>query len=489
MSQKVLVIDDEPSITRSITRALEDRSYQVETAPTGEQGLGILERMRPHVVLLDLKLPDANGFDLIARIRKIEPATQVIVITAFGDTKAAVRAVKLGATDFLRKPYDLDELILAVETALRAFARETQLTMYRRKDRRLYNRKEILWQSSAMEQVWDLVLKVARSDATSVLITGESGTGKELVARAIHFEGERRRAPFMELNCSAFQETLIENELFGHERGAFTGASNLKRGLVELSDGGTLFLDEVGEMPQATQAKLLRFLETRTFKRVGGNVDIGVDIRVLGATNVDLDQRIAEERFRKDLYYRLKVVSIELPPLRQRREDIELLAEHFLRRFASELHKGFRHLSPEVRDLFREYAWPGNVRELRNLIERIVLIEDGDVLRREHLPSEMLERKGGARVTDADVVESNGAPAASSSSGESEASPNGDAAMELPDDDDGELPPLRDVEDRYIVKVLQHCDGNKSRAARILGLSRQGLLDRLKRLRVSTPAP
>jgi two-component system response regulator AtoC len=422
----------------------------------------LLEAVRPHIILLDRKLPDASGFDLIPRIHEVEAAAQVIVITAFGDTKAAVQAMKRGASDFLRKPYDLDELILALETAARSFSREAQLTVYQERDRDRYDRDELLWRSKPMERVWDLVRKVARSDAASVLITGESGTGKELVARAIHFEGERRGAPFMELNCSAFQETLIENELFGHERGAFTGASNLKRGLVELSDGGTLFLDEVGEMPVPTQAKLLRFLESRTFKRVGGNVDISIDIRILAATNVDLQKRIEQGDFRTDLFYRLQVVSIHLPPLRDREDDVNLLATHFLRKFASELHKGFTGISDEVRDLFRRYTWPGNVRELRNLIERIVLIEDGETLLLDHLPREMVRSlEDGAKR-----------------------SIPGNGHLEGAD-----LRPLREVEDEHILKVLAHCEGNKSRTARVLGLSRQGLLDRLKRLSVSSVSP
>ena len=288
------------------------------TAGDGARGLEAMESQRPHIVLLDVRLPDVSGFDLIARLHKIESAVQIIVITAFGDTQSAVKAMELGASDFLRKPYDLDELYLAVDSVSKTFSRDTQLTGYRRKDRNLYNPDEILWRSDAMGRVWDLARKVARSDATSALITGESGTGKELVARGIHFEGLRRRAPFMEINCSTFQDTLLENELFGHERGAFTGASYMKRGLVELSDGGTLFLDEVGEMSGSTQAKLLRFLEARCFRRVGGNVDLSVDIRVVAATNVDLARRIEEERFRKDLFYRLQVVSIHMPPLRER---------------------------------------------------------------------------------------------------------------------------------------------------------------------------
>jgi transcriptional regulator with PAS, ATPase and Fis domain len=317
----------------------------------------------------------------------------------------------------------------------------------------------------------------------------------------------------MELNCSSFQETLLENELFGHERGAFTGASYLKRGLAELSDGGTLFLDEVGEMPAQTQAKLLRFLEDRSFRRVGGNVDISIDVRIVAATNVDLARRIEEGRFRTDLFYRLQVVSIHLPPLRERGDDVNLLAEHFLKRFAAELKRSFGAIDEDVRSLFRIYDWPGNVRELRNLIERIVIVEDGEVLTAEHLPPELRERvarKAGPPGTPPPVVPSNGGLpsegvvpplggvrsrlAVPAMGGKGiEASPRGgvDGSPEsaagvaplllLPFSTKEPLPTLHDVEEEYIRLVLARCEGNKSRAARVLGLSRQGLLDRLRR--------
>jgi two-component system response regulator AtoC len=456
VKQRVLVIDDEPSIARSLTRVLTDRGYEVACAPTGTDGLAKVQSLQPHVVMLDLKLPDGSGFNVLSRIRETESPAKVIVITAFGDTKAAVQAMKAGACDFLHKPYDLDELETAIESAARSSMREAQLTVYRRKDRSNYGRESVVGESEPMARVWDLVDKVARSDAASVLITGESGTGKELVAQALHFESGRRDNPFIELNCSAFQETLIENELFGHERGAFTGASAQKRGLVELADGGTLFLDEVGEMPIQTQAKLLRFLETRAFKRVGGNSDIHVDIRVIAATNVDLAQRIEEGQFRKDLFYRLQVVSIELPPLRERADDVCLLAEHFLRRFTTELRKQFVSIEPAVREALRRYSWPGNVRELRNLVERIVLIEDDATLRLEYLPDEV--RHAAGALLEGVERSRRGAEA-------------------------GDLRTLREVEDEHILRVLTHCKGNKSRAARVLGLSRQGLIDRLKRVK------
>ncbi len=460
MNSRVLVIDDEPSILRSLARALSDRGHDVETAPTAAEGRVRLCAVRPHVVLLDLKLPDGSGLDLIQEIRQLDATIQVIVLTAFDDTKTAVRAIKLGAIEYLKKPYDLEELFAAVENAARSFSREAELDVYRRSDRERNGRNEMVGSSAGMRAVLDLVEKVARSDAASVLITGESGTGKELVARAIHFESTRRQAPFLEVNCSSFQESLLENELFGHERGAFTGASQLKRGLVELAEGGTLFLDEVGDMPLSTQAKLLRFLEARSFRRVGGNLDLEVDLRVLAATNVDLEERMANNSFRLDLFHRLQVVQIHLPPLRERGDDIGVIATSFLRRFALEMKKGFRSLSPEVEEVFRRYDWPGNVRELRNLMERVVLIEDGDQVEIAHLPRELLQRLGVGRVAA-----------------------RGEASSPV-----SSMRTLRDVEDEYICSILVRCDGNKSQAARVLGLSRQGLLDRLKRVSLSGSA-
>ncbi len=453
MKGKVLIIDDEPSIARSLTRVLEERGFSVETALTGEDGITKVESWRPQIILLDLKLPDAHGLELIPRIRRIESTNQIIVLTAYADTKAAVQAIKRGAVDFLRKPYEMDEVILAVETARKASARENYLTFYRRRDTGQYAREQLIGECEAMRGTIDMVHRIAKSDACSVLILGESGTGKELAARAVHFESRRRRAPFMELNCSALQESLLENELFGHERGAFTGATNLKRGLVELTDGGTLFLDEIGDLPASTQAKLLRFIEHRTFKRVGGSVDIAVDIRIVTATNVDLEAAVEGGQFREDLFWRLQVVRIEIPPLKDRGDDVTILADYFLGKFAFEFKKRFRGVSREVGEIFRDYRWPGNVRELRNLLERIVLLEDGEQLEPHHLPPEFLGRTKG----------------------------HGSNVPPREENEEAWHRSLHDVEEEHILRVLSHCDGNKSKASRILGLSRQGLLDRLKR--------
>ena len=452
MKFTVLVIDDEPGIVRSLDRVLSDRGYRVATAGSAARGMEMLGEARPQVVLLDLRLPDGDGLSMIPEIQKVDPAIRVIVITAFGDLKLGIEAMKAGAADFLKKPYEMDELLLAVEGSARAYESQVRLDIYRRREQEMFHGQSIIGKGPAITRMLDIVERVAASNATTVLILGESGTGKELVARAIHHGSERRAAPLMEVNCSAFQESLLENELFGHERGAFTDARELKKGLVELCDGGTLFLDEVADMPLATQAKLLRFMENQTFKRLGGGVDIRVDLRIVAATNKDLNAEIAAGNFREDLYYRLKVVSLELPPLRERGEDILLLVEFYLRQFNQKFKKAFREIESEAADLLSAYHWPGNVRELKNVLERLVLLENDTVVRLEHLP---IEIRGMRRMRP---TREEGEP----------------PTME-------NIPTLAMVEQSHIDQVLKLTGGNKSQAARLLGISRQGLFERLKR--------
>ena len=474
-SIKVLVVDDEPLVRRSTKRLLTDQGYEVLTAATATEGQKAFEDARPQIVLLDVRLPDGSGLDILPKLRKIDPSVQVVIVTAVGEPKDIVLAMKQGATDYLKKPYELSELLHAVQSAGRIIEREKQLKVYRKRERANYAQSQMIGGCSAMQQVKELVRKVARSDATNVLITGESGTGKELVARAIHFESARRSEPLMELNCSGFQETLLENELFGHERGAFTGANFLKRGLVELCDGGTLLLDEVGEMPLTVQAILLRFLDKPPFRRGGGNVDVSVDIRVLAATNANLEQRIAEGEFRRDLYYRLKVVWIQLPPLRDRGQDILNLAHEFLMRFNRQFRKQFGQVSPEAAKALLHYPWPGNVRELENLLERVVLLEDGPELELRHLPVSMSSGAATSAANGIHLPDSGADPA--ERGGGSTNSVN----LSVPRLGDS-YPTLRDVGDGYIRHILASCDDNRTRAARVLGLSRQGLIDRLRRM-------
>ena len=424
-------------------------------ASSGAEGLEKVSEVRPQVMILDMRLPDTDGLSVLRRVREVDPLLQVIVITAFGDVQSAVDAMKLGACDFLRKPYEMEDIVLAVQAAGQTFRQASELDLYRRRAWQHYSGEEIIGQSGAMKQVRGLIEKVVRSKATSVLITGESGTGKELVARAIHYRSDRAQAPLMEVNCSSFQETLLENELFGHEKGAYTDATDTKKGLVELCDGGTLFLDEVADTPLPTQAKLLRFIDHRNFKRVGGAHDVAVDIRIVAATNKNLDEEVRLGRFRSDLYFRLKVVSIMLPPLRGREGDVAMLARHFMREFSRKFQKTFTDLTPEAVQILERYPWPGNVRELRNLLERVVLLEEGNRLEADHLPPEMLGRR---------------------------TSPGPAAAAAMRDVLD--LPTLAQIEMDHISEVLRLTSGNKSRAARILGISRQGLIEKLRRLRI-----
>ena len=458
MKLRVRIADDEELIRKSLIKLLREEGYQVDAVGTAAEVMESVRRDAPDVLVLDLRLPDGSGLDLLPRLKALAPEMKVVVITAFGDLPTAVEAMRQGATDFLKKPYEMHEMLLAVERLKAGLARETQLDAFRRGELESFLKTKILGDSPAMRRVWDVVGKVASSEATTVLIEGESGTGKELVARASHFESARKDTPFLALNCSSFQEPLLENELFGHERGAFTDAREPKRGLVELADQGTLFLDEVGDLPAATQAKLLRFIEDRTFKRVGGSADLTVDLRIVTATNRELDSAVREGGFRQDLYYRLKVVSIELPPLRERGDDVILMARHFLALYNEKFRKRFLSLEPEVEAIFRAYRWPGNVRELRNLLERIVLIEDDEVLREDHLPTEMVAQVESVPRVLREALAARG------------------------EEDAGGHPTLAEVEQEHILRVLEFTEGNRSRTARILGISRQSLIERLKRI-------
>lgn len=457
MKLRIRIADDEELIRKSLIKLLRDEGYDVDAVGSAAEVLSSVRRDAPDVLVLDLRLPDGSGLDLLPRLKSMAPEMKVVVITAFGDLPTAVEAMRQGATDFLKKPYEMHEMLLAVERLKAGLVRETQLDAFRRGELESFLKTRIVGESTAMQRIWDVVEKVSLSEATTVLIEGESGTGKELVARAIHFKSSRKDAPFLALNCSSFQEQLLENELFGHERGAFTDAREPKRGLVELADQGTLFLDEVGDLPTATQAKLLRFIEDRTFKRVGGASDLAVDLRIVAATNRELDPAVKEGHFRHDLYYRLKVVSILLPPLRERGDDVVLLARHFLAIYNEKFRKRFLSLDPEVEMLFRSYRWPGNVRELRNIVERIVLLEDDEVLREDHLPGEMVAQVEAVPRVLRDALAARG------------------------DGEDG-MATLAEVEQDHILRVLEDSGGNRSQAARTLGISRQSLIERLKRI-------
>lgn len=398
MSLGILIVDDEPHLPHQFARYLRKHGYDVYTASDGEAGLRELQKNTIDLVLLDLRLPRQSGLEVLKRIRAIEPELPVVILTAYGNVQTAVEAMKLGASDYLLKGFDLEELLLVVKRALETSAMSRELRQLKRERSDNYHFNHVVGHSDRMRAVFELVAKIARSDA-SVLITGESGTGKEVVAHAIHEQSARASGPFHPLNCAAIAQNLLESELFGYEQYAFTDAKKQKRGLLELAESGTLFLDEVGEMPLDMQAKLLRVLETRSFFRLGGSKEVKINVRILTATNRDLEQAMKDGSFRSDLYYRLAVLNIPLPPLRERPGDILLFAAHFLKDYNKSLGRNVHKISTDAQRLLQGYSWPGNIRELKNVIERAIILSSGDELLPMHLPYEIV----GSNATHAAV--------------------------------------------------------------------------------------
>jgi two-component system response regulator HydG len=404
---RILVVDDEPSARSGMEKLLVQEGYTVDAAADGPSALTIAAECPPDVVVTDLKMPKMDGVALLQRLREQDRDLPVIMVTAFGDVGSAVTAMRAGAANYLTKPVDFDALALAIEQALAHRELRIEADELRRqlREREGDGLGGLIGASPAMQKVYRTARQVAGARAT-VLITGESGTGKGELARAIHQKGPRATAPFVALHCAALVESLLESELFGHERGAFTGAEKRRIGRFEQAHGGTLFLDEVGEIPPATQVKLLRVLQERTFERVGGNEPIQVDVRLIAATNRDLAADVQEGRFREDLYYRLNVVHIDMPPLRVRDNDVLLLANHFLRRFAADNRRKIEGFSDRARAKLLAHRWPGNVRELENAIERAVVLCEGNRIEEEHLPIEVAPvAKGAIRIPGATMAE------------------------------------------------------------------------------------
>ncbi len=401
MSLVILIIDDEPNLPHQLARYLRKHNYEVYTAADGEAGLQELQKYTIDLVLLDVRLPKLGGLEVLARIRQLEPELPVVMLTAYGDVQNAVAAMKLGASDYLLKGFDLEELLLVVQRALETSAMSRELRQLRRERSDNYHFNYLVGHSKGMHDVFEIVAKVARSDTASVLITGESGTGKEVVAHAIHEQSQRASGPFHPLNCAAIPNHLLESELFGHEQYAFTDAKKQKRGLLELAEGGTLFLDEIGEMPFDMQAKLLRVLETHSFFRLGGNKEVTINVRVLAATNRNLEQAMKENTFRSDLYFRLAVLKILLPPLRERPDDILLFASRFIEDFNKSLGRNVRRIDAQAQRLLLAYSWPGNVRELKNVIERAMILSSKDELLPSHLPYEIVGSASSIQATHA----------------------------------------------------------------------------------------
>jgi two-component system response regulator AtoC len=382
---KVLVVDDQDTVRHFLAKAFEQEGHEVMQASSGEQALELVAADHPDAAVLDLKLPGVSGMEVLEKIKQLDRHIPVIMITAYGEVSSAVKAMKMGAYDYITKPADIDRLALTLERALESQKLWLELAHLRKQRLLRFGFDFVVGESQVMQDLMKMVESLARGNTSTVLVEGESGTGKELVANMVHMLGPRKDQPFMEINCGSLPEQLLESELFGHERGAFTDAKAQKRGLFELADKGTVFLDEVGEMSLTIQVKLLRVIERMTFKRVGGTQDIRVNLRIISATNRDLAQAVRAGSFREDLYYRLKVVPLRVPALRERREDIELLAKHFLNHYNVAFSKGFQGFSERALKAMQEYAWPGNVREMKNVIERAVLLFDGTTIEADHL--------------------------------------------------------------------------------------------------------
>jgi len=388
---KIMVVDDEHLIRWSLEQNLKKQGYEVCTAGTGEDALRLAREEQPDLVLLDYHLPGINGLEVLQRLKEIDDDILVIMVTAQGGLETAVNTMRHGAYDYINKPFNLDEMAIVIRKALETSDLRREVVQLRSEHKK-QGPPTILGNSKHMKNVLEMMAKVAKSDASTVLVQGESGTGKELVAKWIHYESARAEKPFVAINCAAVPATLLESELFGHEKGAFTDAKASKKGLFELADGGTVFLDEIGDMEIGMQAKLLRFLEDRTFRRIGGTKSIPVDVRIISATNKDLIKAIEDKSFRNDLYYRLQVIPIFLPALRERKDDIIVLVNHFMDNFSKEFNKPMKGISSMAEKLLVEYNWPGNIRELKNVIERAIILGTDENLLLENLPLEIVAK-------------------------------------------------------------------------------------------------
>ena len=445
----VLIIEDEKLIRWSLIQRFHEEGYVTSEAETGRQGLAKMDDTVYDLVMLDYKLPDTTGLQVLRQIRQIDKDVVVIMMTAYSNIEDAVEAMRLGAYDYVAKPFRIDELMMTVEKGLEATRLKRQVRDFRRQIQEKFGTDRIIGQCRPMQELMQTVHDVAAGGSSTVFLRGASGTGKDLVAKVIHYNSERADRPFMNITCTALAENLLESELFGHEKGAFTDAKSQKKGLLELADGGTVFLDEVGDMPPGLQAKLLRFLEERAFRRVGGVHDIEVDVRVIAATNRDTEKEVQEGRFREDLFYRLNIIPIMLPPLCERGDDIELLANHFLARFAQEFRKDVAGLTPAAWQRLKGYTWPGNVRELRNAVERAVLLGKDSSLDAGDFVLGMSEQQEVRGIQNLHL-------------------PAGGVD-------------LQEVEEQLVRQALQRADNNQSKAARLLRISRDQLRYRMEK--------
>lgn len=455
MKEEILIVDDEEIIAESLSEYLKGKGYEVSTADSIASAKTLLERNFYDLILLDLKLPDGLGTEILKELNKLPEKPIVIIMTAYGTIENAVSAMKLGAYDFIQKPFRTKDIELIVKLALETKKLDRDVRRILKIQAERYGIKNIITRSKKMIEIFEMIKKIAQTGSNSVLILGESGTGKELVARALHYESKRAIWPFVAVNCSAIPQNLLESELYGHEKGAFTDAKERKIGLFEKANKGTIFLDEIGDMSTELQAKLLRTLEDKVVRRIGGIEEVNLDVQVIAATNQDMESLIKDGKFRKDLYYRLKVIEIKIPPLRERKEDIEPLLMYFINLFNEKTGKKFKGVSEEALKLFLRYDYPGNVRELKNIVEKIMILENGDNILPEHLPYEMRrnsENEGDVRPDlSYDRVYKEGLPAY-----------------------------IEKIEKDIILKALKECDGNKSEAAKILKLDRSTLRYKMK---------
>jgi DNA-binding NtrC family response regulator len=451
-TQRILIIDDEAAIRESLETLLTLEGYAVDSAVSGEEGLDRIEEHSYDLILLDLALPGKSGLEILPLIRERHPSLPVIMITAYGKVDNVVDAIRSGAQNFVQKPWDNEKLLADIRSAIGRYHAEEENIQLRRAMKQRYSFSNIIGKSEPMLRIFDLVAQVAPSRST-VLIQGESGTGKELIAKALHANSPRKEKPFVAVNTGSMPTDLLESTLFGHVKGAFTSAIALKKGLFEVANGGTLFLDEIGNMGVDTQSKILRVLQDKRFMQLGGVQEIQVDVRIIAATNVDLRQAVREGRFREDLFYRLNVISIDLPPLRSRREDIPLLATHFLKHYAEENGLPPRSLAPDAMRALVDYDWPGNVRELENAIERGVVLSSGSVIGSELLPGHLTGRSYSASLLEH----------------------NPDASL---------FDILEDIERRIIVDKLEHCNWNQTDAAEQFRIPLSTLNQKIKRLNI-----
>jgi two-component system response regulator PilR (NtrC family) len=454
MKSRILVVDDEESIREFLEIMLKKEGYEVTTAEDGARAKEILTKKSFDMVISDMQMPNVTGIELLRHVRESYPDLVFMIITAFGTTETAVEAMKLGAYDYLTKPFKIDEVRLNIANALRSKNLETEVRVLKKELVKEYSFQNMIGNSDAMHSVFNLIQRVSQAP-TNVLITGESGTGKEVIAKAIHYNGPLKDKPFVTVNCGAIPENLMESEMFGHKKGSFTGAIADKSGLFEVADGGTLFLDEVGELPPSIQVKLLRAIQERIIRRVGATDDMKVEVRIIAATNRNLEDMVAKSTFRQDLFYRLNVIGIKSPPLRDRADDIPLLANHFLKKYNDKLNKQIQTISVEAMDILKKYNYPGNVRELENMIERTVALEAGSTILPESLPP-MVNTSSGRKMASSNEIEI------------------GDDGLDLDK-------VVGQIEKELLIKAIHASNGVKKKAAKLLKISFRSMRYRVEK--------